>query len=53
LARQAGGRIEDTRDGGRPIAATYGLILGMIGLAYAASTFITSSIDRVVGSLHP
>jgi zinc ribbon protein len=53
LARQAGGRIEDTRDGGRPIAATYGLILGMVGLAYVASTFITSSIDRVVGSLHP
>jgi hypothetical protein len=53
LARRAGGRMQDARDERPPIAATYGLILGVVGLAYVASTFITSSIDRVVGSLHP
>jgi hypothetical protein len=53
LARKAGGRLEDTRDERRPITAKYGLVLGMVTVAYALCTLITSSIDGVVGHLHP
>lgn len=53
LARKAGGSLEDTRDERRPIAAKYALVLGMVTVAYALCTLITSSIDGIVGHLHP
>ena len=53
LSRKAGGGIEDTRRERPSIGAKYGLVLGIVSLAYVLSTFITSSIDRVVGHLHP
>lgn len=51
LARQAEHRIERTRDKRGRMVARYGLILGMATIAYAVSSFVTSSIDQVVGTL--
>lgn len=51
LARQAENRIDGTRDRRGLMVARYGLILGMVTIAYAASSFVTASIDQVIGSL--
>ncbi len=51
LARQAENRIDGTRDRRGRMVARCGLILGMATIAYTASSFVTSSIDRVISGL--
>jgi hypothetical protein len=51
VAWKAGGGIEATPGDRGTAAATYGMILGVAGLAYAGSTLITWSIDQVLGAL--
>ena len=51
LARQAENRIHQTRDRRGLMVARYGLILGMATIAYAASSFVTSSVDHVISGV--
>jgi zinc ribbon protein len=50
IAWRAGGRFDGTNER-RPLAARYGLILGMAGLASVASALITGLIDQMIRSV--
>ncbi len=50
-ARRAERRIDGARDERGLTMARYGLVLGMATIAYSVSSFVTSSIDLVVGEL--
>jgi hypothetical protein len=50
LARQAERTIDTTRDRRGLMMAKYGKILGMATIAYAVSSFVTSSIDQLIGN---
>lgn len=50
-ARRAERRMDGARDDRGLMMARYGLVLGMATIAYSVSSFVTSSIDLVVGEL--